>query len=144
MAGRQKTQPRTFQQRQTARQRQQEQDRAVVEDMASKYTCSNGVARDFLGQCELRIDDLDFDLRCSQLALDFWVDPPEPARPVIDALRDLDAERRRHVEALAQLRERFLDLTKSEAHQHLDLPIEHYQQLVRQWLFADPDPTAGP
>ena len=136
----------TFQQRQTERrQRDVEQDRAIVEDMASKFSCSNGVARDFAGQCEERLVDLDFDLLCSQLALDFWASPPERARPVADVLRELADERQRHRDAIARLRERLLDFTRSEAtHHHLDLPLEHYRQQVRQALFPDPVPPAGP
>jgi hypothetical protein len=136
----------TVQQRQTeCRQREAEQDRAIVEDMASKYTCSNGVARDFAGQCEERLVDLDFDLLCSTLALDFWASPTERARPVVDVLRELADERQRHRDALASLRDRLLDFTRSATtHQHLDLPIEHYRQQVRQRLCPDPEPTAGP
>ncbi|MEZ4361615.1 MAG: hypothetical protein R3B48_26825 [Kofleriaceae bacterium] len=146
MARRQKkTNAKTFQQRQTERRLRDEQDRAVVEDMASKFTCSNAVARDFAGQCEERIVDLDFDLICSTLALDFWADPPEPARPVAELLREVDAERRRHKRALEQLRDRLLELTKSEtSHHHLALPIEHYQEQVRQRLFPDLEPPARP
>ena len=48
-------------------------------------------------------------------------------------------------DAIARLRERLLDFTRSEAtHHHLDLPIEHYRQQVRQALFPDPVPPAGP
>jgi hypothetical protein len=136
----------TFQQRQTERrQPEAKQDRVIVEDMASKFSCSNGVARDFAGQCEERLVDLDFDLLCSQLALDFWASPPERARPVVDVLRELAVERQRYRDAVARLREHLLDFTRSEAtHHHLDLPIEHYRQQVRQRLFPDPVPPAGP
>jgi hypothetical protein len=135
----------TFQQRQTERrQREADPDRDIVEDMASKFSCSNGVARDFAGQCEERLVDLDFDLLCSQIALDFWASPPERARPVVEILRELAAERQRHRDALARLRERLLDFTRSEAtHHHLDHPVEHYRQQVRQALFPDPVPP-GP
>lgn len=136
----------TFQQRQTERrQREANQDRDIVDDMASKFSCSNGVARDFAGQCEERLVDLDFDLLCSQIALDFWVSPPERARPVVEILRELTNERQRHRDAIARLRERLLDFTRTEAtHHHLDHPIEHYRQQVRQALFPDPVPPAGP
>ena len=136
----------TFQQRQTERrQREADPDRTIVEDMASKFSCSNGVARDFAGQCEERLVDLDFDLLCSQLALDFWASPPERARPVVEILRELADERQRHRDAIARLRERLLDFTRSEAtHHHLGHPIEHYRQQVRQRLFPDPVPPAGP
>jgi hypothetical protein len=135
----------TFQQRQTERRQLEAQDQAIVEDMASKYSCSNGVADDFAGQCEERLVDLDFDLLCSTLALDFWASPPDRAHPVVDVLRELADERQRYKEALTRLRERLLDFTRSEAaHHHLDLPVEHYRQQVRQRLFPDPLPPAGP
>lgn len=91
---------------------------------------------DFAGQCQERITDLDFDLICSELALGFWADPPAAAGPVVDVLRELEAERRRSMAALSQLRERLLELTKgAAAHQHLGLPISHYQGLIRDRLF---------
>lgn len=132
-------QGKTFQQRQAEKHAAAARDRAMVEDMASKYTCSNGVAHDFAGQCEERMDDLDFDLLCSQLALDFWASPPAAAQPVVDLLRELADERRRHQAALASLRERLLETTSNEViHQHLELPIDHYRQQVRDRLFPDP------
>jgi hypothetical protein len=132
-----KTTPKTFQQRQTEQRLSDDKDRAVVEDIASR-SCSSGVANDFAGQCEERITGLDFDLICSELALGFWADPPDAARPVVDVLRELEVERRRHLAALTQLRERLLALTKGDtAHHHLSLPIAHYQGLVRDRLFPD-------
>jgi len=57
---------------------------------------------------------------------------------VVDALRELEAECRRHLAAITQLRERLLELAKgAAAHQHLTLPIEHYQGLVRDRLYPD-------
>jgi hypothetical protein len=133
-----KTPAKTFQQRQTERHLEDAQDRAIVENMAKNYTCTNSIAHDFAGQCEERLVDLDFDLLCSKLALDFWADPPEAARPVVDVLRDLEAERQRYLAALNQLRERLLELTRTNAvHEHLPLPIEQYQQRVRDRLFPN-------
>jgi hypothetical protein len=71
MARQHKTAPKTFQQRQTEQRLSDDKDRAVLEDMASRFSCSSGVAKDFAGQCEERITDLDFDLICSELALGF-------------------------------------------------------------------------
>lgn len=143
--GKNKAPTKTFQQRQTELRQRDANDRAVVEDMASKFTCSNSIARDFAGQCEERIADLDFNLICSKLALDFWSDPPEPARPVVDALRELEAERQRHFDALTRLGERLRELTKGDvAHHHLALPTTHYQQKIRDRLFPDLELTAGP
>lgn len=140
MARRQATPAKTFQQRQTEKRDAAARDRAVVEDIAAKFTCSNEVAQDFAGQCETRIDDLDFDLLCSDLALDFWATPPPAAQPVVDLLRELADERRRHRAALSSLRERLRATTTSNghAHTHLELPIEHYRQQVRQRLFPEP------
>jgi len=133
-----KTPAKTFQQRQTERHAADAQDRDIVESMAKKYTCTNSIARDFASQCYERITDVDFDLLCSKLALDFWADPSEAARPMVDVLRELEAERQRYLAALTRLRERLLALTKSEAvHQHLPLSIEHYQEQVRDRLFPD-------
>lgn len=133
-----KTHTKTFQQRQTERHLADAQDRAIVEDMAKKYTCTNSIARDFAGQCHERITDVDFDIVCSQLALDFWADPPEAARPVVDVLRELAAERRRYLAALTQLHDRLLAFTTTDPiHEHLPLPIEHYQEQVRDRLFPD-------
>jgi hypothetical protein len=134
-----KTPSKTFQQRQTERHQrdlEQAKDRAIVEEMASKYSCSNGVALDFAGQCEERLVDVDFDLLCSDLALGFWADPPEPARPVVDLLRELAAERRRYHGAITEIRTRLLALTKGDpVHHHLPQPIEHYEAKVRDRLF---------
>jgi hypothetical protein len=133
-----KTPAKTFQQKQTERHRADAQDRAIVEDMAKKYTCTNSIAHDFASQCHERITDVDFDLVCSKLALDFWADPPEAARPVVDVLRELETERRRYLAALTQLQERLLAFTRTDLiHEHLPLPIEHYQEQVRDQLFPD-------
>lgn len=128
----------TFQQRQSERARAAAHDRELVETMASAYTCSNGIARDFAEQCELRISDLHFDLLCSQLALDFWATPPAAAQLVVDLLREVTDERRRHQAALTNLRDRLLETMRSEAiHQRLELPIDHYRQQVRDRIFPD-------
>jgi hypothetical protein len=133
-----KPQPKTFQQRQTERHLRDQHSRTFVEDMARTFSCSRSIAYDFAGQCEDRTVALKFDLLCSKLALDFWADPPEAARPVVDLLRELEAERRRHMAALTQLGQQLLESTKNEAtHQHLTLPIGHYQQQIRDQMFPD-------
>ena len=141
-----KTHAKTFQQRQTERHLADAQDRAIVEDMAKNYTCTNSIARDFASQCHERITDVDFDIVCSQLALDFWADPPEAARPVVDVLRELAAERRRYLAALTQLHDRLLAYnTTDPIHEHLPRPIEHYQERsVTRRLEELPYPLACP
>ncbi|MBC7973930.1 MAG: hypothetical protein H7138_03020 [Myxococcales bacterium] len=135
----------TLQQRQTEQRLSDDKDRAVVEEMASRFSCSTGVANDFASQCETRIEDLDFDLICSDLALGFWSDPPEAARPVVEVLRELEAERRRHLAALTQLRERLLELTKgAPAHHHLTLPNRALPGSGPRSALPRPEAAAGP
>jgi hypothetical protein len=143
--GKKKAPTKTFQQRQSERHQRDLGDRAVVEDMASKFTCSYAIARDFADQCDERIADLDFDLTCSKLALEFWAEPPEPARPVVDVLIELAGERQRHFDALTRIAERLRELTKGEVtHHHLALPDMHYQQKIRDQLFPDLELPARP
>lgn len=133
-----KTHAKTFQQQQTERHQADAQDRAIVEEMAKKYTCTNAIAHDFASQCHERLTDVDFDILCSQLALDFWADAPDAAQPVVEVLRELAAERRRYHAALTQLQARLLAFTRTDLiHEHLSLPIEHYQEQVRDRLFPD-------
>jgi hypothetical protein len=145
MARRRKQQGKTFQQRQTER-KLREQDKkqeldTMVEDMAATFTCSVEVARDFADQCNNRLDDLDYDLACGRTALDFWADAPSHAAPLVEALRELMAERERHAAALVELRKRLLALTSNDAvHHHLSLPAEHYQNQIRLRLFPEPEP----
>jgi hypothetical protein len=56
---------------------------AAVEDTASRFTCTTGVAQDFADQCEQRFEDIEFDLACTRLALEMW----NPVR----ALREREA-----------------------------------------------------
>jgi len=67
-----------------------------------------------------------------------------PTRPVVDALRELAAERQRHFDALTRLEERLRELTKGNVeHHHLALPSTHYQQKIRDRIFPDLELTAG-
>jgi len=126
----------SFQQRQTEK-RAAQQDQAVVEDMAAAFTCAEHLARDFAGQCEERLGEVDFDLLCGELALEFWADGPAAAQPVIDLLRELEAESRRSRDALQALRARLLEAAAQQGmHLHLEAhPIEHYRQAIKQRLF---------
>ncbi len=59
MTRRHKPAPKTFQQRQTEQRLRDDGDRAVVEDMASRFSCSSGVAKDFAGPCDAVLVELD-------------------------------------------------------------------------------------
>jgi hypothetical protein len=140
MARRHNKTAKTFQQRQAERRQREEQETTnLVEEMASHYSCSVAIARDFAEQCTLCLDDLDFDLACNQLALDFWSSPPAQAQPIVELLREIAAERQRHADALASIRERLQQLSDGPTtHHHLPLPPEHYQRHIRDRLYPDP------
>lgn len=138
MAQQKTSQGKTFQQRQSERAQAAARERQLVDDMASAYTCLSAIAHDFAEQCDLRIDDLRFDLLCNQLAIDFWATPPATAQHAVDLLHQLAEERRRHQVSLANLRDRLLETTTHDAdHIHLQLPIDHYRQQIRDTLFPD-------
>ena len=134
---RNKSHGKTFQQRQSERLKRDASDRAVVENMAGAFTCSTGVARDFAGQCEERLVDLDFDLLCSDLALRFWASSPSADHPVVELLHELANERRRHRAAVADIRARLVEHAGKDEHHHLSLPVEHYRQQIGEQLFPD-------
>jgi hypothetical protein len=128
-----------------AERRKRQQKRAsdnsdVIQDTAAVFTCFHETARDFAYQCESGSDDLEIDLAFNSLAYEIWQDHPR-ARALAVALADFIAERRRHLEALADLGRRFDALAQQELHEHLD-PPEKYRALVRDRLF--PDPRSAP
>lgn len=144
MSRRRKKPGKSFQQRQTERkQRAQGDDQEldeIVTNMATTYTCSTEIARDFADRCGDRLEDLDFDLDCNQIALDFWAEAPTHAAPLVDALRALAAEHQRHAATIADLRDRLVELTNNQAvHHHLDRSPEHYQNQLRIRLFTTPE-----
>jgi hypothetical protein len=119
----------------------------AVEDTTSRFTCTTGVAEDFADQCEQRIYDLEFDLVCTRLALEMWGPVPSvTARPVVELLREVLAERERHHQALMQLGQRLDEYAQRDIHEHLE-PMEKYAELVFKRLFEPPsdlDVNTGP
>jgi hypothetical protein len=120
---------------------------AAVEDTTSRFTCTTGVAKDFADQCEQRIEDLEFDLVCTRLALEMWNPVTSvTARPVVELLREVLAERERHHHALMQLGQRLDEYAQRGIHEHLE-PMEQYAELVFKRLFEPPsdlDVNTGP
>ena len=67
------------------RERREDQDLAnVIADMTARFTCLVELARDFAGQCKTRLDDVDFDLSSTHLAIEFWSGRPGPAQLAAD------------------------------------------------------------
>jgi hypothetical protein len=144
MSRRRKKQGKSFQQRkgernQREQQRQRELD-AIVEDLATRYTCSVETARDFADRCSDQLDDMEYELDCTRVAVDFWSDAPSHTAPLVEALRELVAEHERHAAAIAALHGRMSELASDEAvHHHLDEPPEYYEDELRLRLFTPPE-----
>lgn len=120
-------------------QREEKELANVVTDMTARFTCLVELARDFGGQCEAHLQDLDFDLASMRLAAEFWADRPGPPQQAVDLLAALATEHQRHRDAIADLAGRFTAFIDSQAdleHVHLR-PTEPYRVLLRQRLFPD-------
>ena len=144
MSRRRKKQGKSFQQRQAERKQRDRQDQheldEMVEQLAATYTCSTETARDFADRCGDRLDDVEYQLDCTRVAIDFWSEAPSHAAPLVDALRELAAEHERHAAAIADLHHRMVELTNNEEiHHHLDQPPGHYQNQLRLRLFTAPE-----
>ena len=124
-------------QRQEQRERQEQQ--AVVHHIAEAFTGDVSIARDFADQCSSRLDELGFDVECSQLAVELWDGRPEP---VVELLREIAAEQERHSEAMEDLFHRFCEIANSGAEPvRLGGAIDHYREIVRRRLFEPPPAT---
>lgn len=117
----------------------------MVEEMAAKYTCSTEIARDFGNQCDGRLEDVEFDLACSGLALDFWSPSLRRHTRLVALLTNLAIEQGRHAQALTDLRQGFRELAAEAAeHEHLE-PAANYRAMLQRRLFdATPGNDAGP
>jgi hypothetical protein len=121
-------------QRQLEKKRQDD----VVKDSAATLTCAAETAGDFAYQCTHQQEELDFDLPFLHLALEIWRESPQAPPSLLAALDALLAEQVRHRETLIRMAQQFEQLAADPSlHIHLD-PIEHYRELVRNRLFAEP------
>jgi hypothetical protein len=125
--------------KQLEHQQQRELDE-IVQDMAMRYTCATETARDFADRCSDQLDDLEYELDCSRIAIDFWSEAPAHTALLVNALRELAAEYERHAAVVADLHRRMSELANSEAVQHhLEKSPEHYQDELRLRLFTAPE-----
>jgi hypothetical protein len=110
----------------------------VVKDSAATLSCAAETAGDFAYQCTHLQEELDFDLPFLHLALEIWRESPQAPPSLLAALDALLAEQVRHRETLIRMAQQFEQLAADPSlHIHLD-PIEHYRELVRNRLFAEP------
>jgi hypothetical protein len=97
---------------------------AAVEQTTSVLTCSNNVIEDLAEQCHDGVEIW------SPLGAD-------NAKPVVELLRDVLAERERHQRALIELCQRLDEYVQRDVHHHLE-PVESYAELVYRRLFEPP------
>jgi hypothetical protein len=109
-----------------------------VNDSAATLSCAAEAAGDFAYQCTHQQEELDFDLPYLHLALEIWRESPQAPPSLLAALDELLTVQLRHRETLIRLAQQFEQLAADPSlHIHLD-PIEHYRELVRSRLFAEP------
>lgn len=119
-------------------QREAEQQNAVVQDTAGRFTCAAETADDFAYHCTHALETLDYDLLVHRLALEIWREHPDRAPALLETLEELLAERMRHREMLERLGQRLETIAEDSAfHIHLE-PLEKYRALVRSRLFPQP------
>ena len=119
-------------------QREAEQQNAVVQDTAARFTCAAEAADDFAYQCARALETLDFDLLFQQVALEIWREHPDRAPALLETLEELFTERLRNRETLERIRQRLETIAADPAfHIHLE-PIEKYRELVRSRVFPQP------
>lgn len=107
----------------------------VIRDTAAVLSCLHETSQDFAYQCKTNGEDLEGDLRFTQLAYEIWQhEKSSHAQELAVALADLRAARQQHLAALAVLGERFIKLEKENTHEHLDVPSYDY---VRSSLFPE-------
>jgi hypothetical protein len=120
------------------RQREKQRQDAVVKDSAATLSCAADTAGDFAYQCTHQQEELDFDLPYLRLALEIWRESPLAPPSLLTALDELLTEQLRHRKTLVRLGQQ-LELLSADPSLHIHLePIDHYRELVRSRLFAEP------
>ena len=113
-----------------------------ITGMTERLTCLASLACQALDDCELHVEDLEFDLATSRLAVEFWADHPA-AQDVVAMLAELAVENQRHCNAVAALAARFDAFVHSQAdreHVHLR-PSEPYRQRVEERIYPPVAPS---
>lgn len=117
--------------------RRNERDRLeAIAGMTEQLTCLASLTCQVIDDCEVHVEDLEFDLATSRLAVEFWADQPA-AQEVVAMLADLEVEHQRHCDAVTALAARFHAFVHRHAHhEHVHLrPSEPYRQQVEARLY---------
>lgn len=141
MAHRTKKLTPTEKQRRQARQRERDRLEAIT-GVTEQLTCLVSIATQAADDCAVHLEDHEFDLLTSRLAIEFWADHPA-AHDVVAMLAALEAEHQRHCDAITALAARF----DAFAHRQVDLehvhlrPTEPYRQRVEERLYPPVEPS---
>jgi hypothetical protein len=122
--------------------RQYERDRLeAITGITERLTCLASLACQAADDCEVHVEDLEFDLATSRLAAEFWAGHPA-AQGVVAMLADLEIEHQRHCDAMTALAARFHAFVHSQANrEHVHLrPSEPYRRRVEEQLYPPADP----
>ena len=93
-----------------------------ITGMTERLTCLDSLACQAVNDCERQVEDLEFDLAASRLAIEFWADHPA-ANDFVAMVTDLELEHQRHCEALTALAARFDAFLHGQANlPHVHLP----------------------
>jgi hypothetical protein len=114
----------------------------AITGMTQRLTCLASLACQAANDCERHVEDLEFDLATSRLAVEFWADHPA-AQDFVAMVADLEGEHQRHCEAITALAVRFDAFVHSQANrEHVHLrPSEPYRQRVEERLYPPAAPS---
>ncbi len=115
----------------------QEKEDALVQDTVAQLGCCAATARDMLGQCHHRLDEIDIDLVFARLARHVWGERPGRGEQLTPLIDELIAEHQRHAKVMENVGERFQRIADGE-HEHL-APDAVDPDYVRRAIFTPPE-----
>lgn len=114
----------------------------AIAGMTERLTCLASLACQAADDCERHVEELEFDLATSRLAVEFWADHPA-GQSFVTMVAELELEHQRHCEVITALAARFDAFLHSQANrEHVHLrPIEPYRQRVEERLYPPAAPS---
>jgi uncharacterized coiled-coil protein SlyX len=109
----------------------------VIQDTAACFTCSRQIAKDFVAQCDSRLEDLEADIAFNRAAHQMGAGRPGRAQDLAQTLAEFVTEREQEAAALTALRQRFAALAADEFfHEHLH-PVEQWRDFLGRTILPD-------
>lgn len=129
------------QQQQRQAQKHEHDRLEAITGVTEQLTCLDRLACQVVDDCTLHVENREFDLATSRLAIEFWADQPV-AKDVVAMLAAVQAEHQRHCDTMtafaAQLTA-LVDNLGAKGHVHLR-PSETYRQRVEAHLYPPVTP----